>query len=133
MTDDNYEYRNEALEGAKELENHLSWLETFTPAALGILATASGIYTYLGVTTLLDNTGALSVVAAVAYSTAVSVGIFVFWSYLLRLLPSMRSAQGYLGLSLAGLIGSLAIVAMSSWLNATALAGAAAVEHILEK
>ena len=45
MTDDNYEYRNEALEGAKELENHLSWLETFTPAALGILATASGIYT----------------------------------------------------------------------------------------
>ena len=133
MTDDSFEYRNEALEGAKELENHLSWLETFTPAALGILATASGIYTYLGVTTLLDNTGALSVIAAVAYSTAVSVGIFVFWSYLLRLLPSMRSAQGYLGLSLAGLIGSLAIVAMSSWLNATALAGAAAIEQHLGK
>ena len=73
----------------------------------------------------------MSVVAAVAYSTAVSVGIFVFWSYLLRLLPSMRSAQGYLGLSLAGLIGSLAIVAMSSWLNATALAGAAAIEQHL--
>ena len=133
MAEDVNEYRNEALEGAKELEGHLDWLSTFTPAALGILATASGIYTYLGVTTLLDNTGALSVVAAVAYSTAVSVGIFVFWSYLLRLLPSMRSAQGYLGLSLAGVVGSLAIVAMSSWLNATALAGAAAIEQHLGK
>ena len=45
----------------------------------------------------------------------------------------MRSAQGYLGLSLAGVIGSLAIVAMSSWLNATALAGAAAIEQHLGK
>ena len=125
--------KNEALEGAKELEQHLDLLATFTPAALGILATASGIYTYLGVTTLLDNTGALSVIAAIAYSTAVSVGIFVFWSYILRLLPSMRSSHGYLGLSFACVVGCLAIVAMSSWLNATALAGAAAIEQHLGK
>ena len=110
------------LRSAKELEGHLGWLDSFTPAALGVLAVASGIYTYLGVSSLLDGDGALTFLAAVAYSLAVSVGIFVFWSYLLRLLPAMRTAGGFLGLGLATVVGSLAIVAMSSWLNAAALA-----------
>lgn len=120
------------LRSARELEGHLTWLETFTPAALGVLAIASGIYTYLGVSSLLDGGGPLIFLAAIAYSVAVSVGIFVFWSYLLRLLPAMRTASGFLGLSLATLIGSLAIIAMSSWLNAAALAGGAAVEQHLK-
>ena len=116
---------------ARELEDHLGALETLTPAALGILAVASGIYTYLGVSSLLDDNGALSFLAAVAYSVAVSVGIFVFWSFLLRLLPAMRSAASRLGLMISMALGSVAIVAMSSWLNAAALAGAAAVEQHL--
>lgn len=120
------------LRTAKELEGHLVWLDSFTPAALGVLAIASGIYTYLGVSSLLENTGAMSFFAAVAYSVAVSVGIFVFWSYMLRLLPSMRSASGFIGLTIATFVGSLAIIAMSSWLNAAALAGSAAVEQHLE-
>ena len=120
------------LRTAKELEGHLAWLETFTPAALGVLAVASGIYTYLGVSTLLEDTGAMAFFAAVAYSAAVSVGIFVFWSYMLRLLPSMRSSSGFIGLTISTIVGSLAIVAMSSWLNAAALAGSAAVEQHLE-
>lgn len=121
------------LRSAKELEGHLGWLDSFTPAALGVLAVASGIYTYLGVSSLLDGDGALTFLAAVAYSLAVSVGIFVFWSYLLRLLPAMRTAGGFLGLGLATVVGSLAIVAMSSWLNAAALAGGAAVEQHLAR
>lgn len=82
---------------------------------------------------LLDDGGALSLFAAVAYSVAVSTGIFVFWSYLLRLLPAMRTAATRLWLTLAMVIGSCAIVAMSSWLNAAALAGFAAVEQHLAK
>ncbi len=121
----------EGLRHARELEGHLSWLDAFTPAALGVLAVASGIYTYLGVSSLLDDTGALSFFAAVAYSVAVSVGIFVFWSYLLRLLPAVRTASARVGLFMSMGLGSLAIVAMSSWLNAAALAGAAAVEQHL--
>lgn len=120
------------LRTAKELEAHLAWLDSFTPAALGVLAIASGIYTYLGVSSLLEDNGATSFFAAVAYSIAVSVGIFVFWSYMLRLLPAMRSAAGYIGLTVATMIGSAAIIAMSSWLNAAALAGSAAVEQHLE-
>ncbi|MBW0159631.1 hypothetical protein [Sedimentimonas flavescens] len=120
------------LRTAKELEGHLAWLETFTPAALGVLAIASGIYTYLGVSSILEDNGAMSFFAALAYSVAVSVGIFVFWSYMLRLLPAMRSASGFIGLTVSTMVGSLAIIAMSSWLNAAALAGSAAVEQHLD-
>ena len=109
---------------ATELEGHLTWLDSFSAAALGVLAVASGIYTYLGVTSLLDDNGALSFFAAISYSVAVSVGIFVFWSYLMRLLPAVRSMGARLGLFVAMLMGSGAIIAMSSWLNAAALAGA---------
>lgn len=116
---------------AAELEGHLAWLDSFSGTALGVLAVASGIYTYLGVTSLLDDTGALTFFAAVAYSVAVSVAIFVFWSYLLRLLPAMRTMASRIGLGISMLLGSLAIIAMSSWLNAAALAGAAAVEQHL--
>ena len=48
------------LRAARELEGHVKWLESFTPAALGVLAVASGIYTYLGVSSLLEDTGAMS-------------------------------------------------------------------------
>jgi hypothetical protein len=120
------------LRTAKELEGHLAWLDTFTPAALGVLSIASGIYTYLGVSSLLEDNGAVTFFAGVAYSVAVSVGIFVFWSYMLRLLPSMRTAAGFIGLTVSTMIGSVAIIAMSSWLNAAALAGSAAVEQHLE-
>lgn len=120
------------LRTSKELEGHLAWLDTFTSAALGVLSIASGIYTYLGVSSILEDTGAMSFFAALAYSIAVSVGIFVFWSYMLKLLPAMRSAAGFVGLTVSLIVGCLAIIAMSSWLNAAALAGSAAVEKHLE-
>ncbi|WP_138934345.1 hypothetical protein [Roseovarius arcticus] len=118
---------------AAELEGHVRWLDSITGAALGVLATASGIYTYLGVSSLLDDNGALSFFAAASYSIAVSVGIFVFWSYLMRLLPAVRTMASRIGLLVSMGIGSLAIIAMSSWLNAAALAGSAAVEQHLAK
>jgi hypothetical protein len=116
---------------AREIEKHLAALDSFAPMALGVLAVASGIYTYLGVRAQLDGSGALTFFAAVAYSVAVSVAIFVFWSYMLRLIPAMRTAKARLGMLLTMGLGSLAIIAMSSWLNAAALAGSAAVEQHL--
>ncbi len=125
--------RTRSARYAQELESHIDWLNTFSGTALGVLAVASGIYTYLGVSSLLDDTGALSTFAALAYSVAVSVGIFVFWSYLLRLYPAVTTARARVALLGAMGLGSLAIVAMSSWLNAAALAGSAAVEQHLAK
>ncbi|WP_242601324.1 hypothetical protein [Pseudaestuariivita atlantica] len=121
------------LRQAREIAHHLGWLDTITGTALGVLACASGIYTYLGVSSLLDGTGALSFLAAAAYSIAVSVGIFVFWSYMLRLFPAIRTAGRRAQLFVAMCLGSAAIVAMSSWLNAAALAGSAAVEQHLAR
>jgi len=135
MTDQHAEQPDQSgqsgVRAARELRGHVRWLDTFTPLALGVLAVASGIYTYLGVSGLLEQTGAMSIFAAVAYSVAVSVGIFVFWSYVMRILPALTGAGSRIGLGLATVLGSLAIVAMSSWLNAAALAGSAAVEQHL--
>ncbi|WP_293572740.1 hypothetical protein [Phaeobacter sp.] len=122
-----------AAQNARDLEDHLRWLDSITGTALGVLAVASGIYTYLGVSSLLDDTGTFTVIAALAYSVAVSVGIFVFWSYMMRLVPAVRTITARMGLILSMALGSVAIIAMSSWLNAAALAGAAAVEQHLAK
>jgi len=136
MPDDNAPLTRAEQQGlryAQELEGHLGFLDGITSSALAVLAVASGIYTYLGVSSLLDENGALSIFAALAYSIAVSVAIFVFWSYMMRLLPAVRSVSGRIKLTLSMLGGSVAIIAMSSWLNAAALAGAAAVEQHLAR
>src|SRR3712207_9289407 len=62
-------------------------LETMTRFALAVLALASGVYTYLGVRGLLDGSANFVFFAAIIYAAAVSVGIYAFWSYMLRLVP----------------------------------------------
>jgi len=106
-------------------------LETATHFALAILALASGVYTYLGVRSLLDGTATQVFFAAIVYSTAVSVGIYIFWAYLMRFLPLIRETAGRLMLIVVMVVGSTMIIAMSSWLNAAALAGSAALEQHL--
>jgi hypothetical protein len=106
-------------------------LEVTARVTLAVLALASGIYTYLGVRELLQGNAALVFFAAVIYAVAVSIGIYAFWSFLMRLLPHVLDQTSRLLLFGAMLLGSLMIIAMSAWLNATALAGAAALEQHL--
>lgn len=116
---------------ARNLRNHLVSLQTMTRFVLATLALASGVYTYLGVRSLLDGSASLVFLAAVIYSTAVSVGIYGFWTYLIRFVPEMRDGASCVALFAIMGVGSLMIIAMSSWLNAAALAGSAAVEQHL--
>ncbi|RFC65390.1 hypothetical protein DYI37_06090 [Fulvimarina endophytica] len=106
-------------------------LDTVTKVTLAVLALASGVYTYLGVRELLDGSATAVLLGAVVYASAVSVAIYAFWSYLMRFMPHVRQAASRRMLYLAMAIGSLMIVAMSSWLNASALAGSAALEQHL--
>lgn len=116
---------------ARSLRGQIASLETMTRFVLATLALASGVYTYLGVRSLLDGEAAMVFFAAIIYSAAVSVGIYGFWTYLIRFVPGVRDAASRLGLFLVMLLGSAMIIAMSSWLNAAALAGSAAVEQHL--
>ncbi|NOZ32717.1 MAG: hypothetical protein GXP01_06510 [Alphaproteobacteria bacterium] len=116
---------------AARLIQGVKGLEMMTRFALAVLALASGVYTYLGVKSLLDGDAAEVFFAAVIYSTAVSVGIYAFWIYLMRFLPLMRDGVRRLALVAVMALGSVMIVAMSSWLNAAALAGSAALEQHL--
>ena len=116
---------------SRRLREHVASLETMTRFVLATLALASGIYTYLGVRTLLDGDPGLVFFASVVYSVAVSVGIYGFWVYLTRFLPEMRENMSRAALVAIMAVGSVMIIAMSSWLNAAALAGSAAVEQHL--
>lgn len=116
---------------AAQLRQTINSLSTMTRFALAVLALASGVYTYLGVRTLLDGSAGFVFFAAIIYSTAVSVAIYAFWSYMLQFVPLIRSFTKRISLFIVMAIGSLMIVAMSSWLNAAALAGSAALEQHL--
>src|SRR4030081_3777581 len=95
---------------------------------IGVLAPASGVQPHLAVRDLLNGNATIVFFAAVIYSVAVTIGIFAFWSFLMRLLPHVLDQGGRLMLAFVMMIGALMIVAMSAWLNATALAGACALE-----
>ncbi len=114
-----------------KIKQSILGLEMMTRFALAILALASGVYTYLGVRSLLDGSAAQVFFAAVVYSAAVSVGIYAFWSYMLRFVPLVSDGARRLLLFATMAAGSLMIIAMSSWLNAAALAGSAALEQHL--
>lgn len=106
-------------------------LEITTRVTLGVLALASGVYTYLGVRDLLNGNATIVFFAAVIYAVAVSIGIYAFWTFLIRFLPHVteRKSRGLLFGCMA--LGSVMIIAMSAWLNASALAGAAAIQQHL--
>jgi hypothetical protein len=80
---------------------------------------------------LLNDNSTLVSFAAVIYSIAVTIGIFAFWSLMMRLLPFVFDRVGRTLLFGVMAVGSVMIVAMSAWLNATALAGKAALEQHL--
>ena len=113
------------------LRDGIQRLEVTSRVTLGVLALGSGVYTYLGVRELLNGNSTVVFFAAVIYSVAVTIGIFAFWSFLMRLLPHVLDQAGRVVLLFVMAIGSLMIIAMSAWLNATALAGAAALEQHL--
>ena len=116
---------------AARLNETAKGIETMTRFSLAVLALASGVYTYLGVRGLLDGSATFVFFAAIIYSAAVSVGIYAFWSFMLRFVPLVISATQRAALFLTMAVGCVMIVAMSSWLNAAALAGSAALEQHL--
>lgn len=116
---------------AQELRQGIRALDLTTRMTFAVLALASGVYTYLGVRELLDGSASITFFGAIIYSVAVSVGIYAFWAYLARFLPQVRDAASRVMLLVAMVIGSAMIIAMSSWLNAAALAGSAALEQHL--
>src|SRR3954454_6231792 len=106
-------------------------LELTLKLTTAILALAAGVYTYLGVRELLNGSPGTVFFAAVIYSVAVSVGIYAFWVFLMHFMPHVTDRVGRGLMFGCMLLGALMIVAMSSWLNASALAGAAAIQQHL--
>lgn len=122
-----------ALGASHRLQESLAAVETMTRFALAVLALASGVYTYLGVRSILDGSPTAVFFAAIIYSASVSVGIYAFWSYMARFYPHVTSRSSRSAMLAVMAVGCAMILAMSSWLNAAALAGSAALEqHLAE-
>jgi hypothetical protein len=113
------------------LSKGVTRLEGTLKLTTAILALAAGVYTFLGVRELLNGSPTTVLFAAVIYSVAVSVGIYAFWVFLMNFMPHVTHRSGRGLMFACMLLGSLMIVAMSSWLNASALAGAAAIQQHL--
>ena len=113
------------------LSRGVSRLQGTLKLTTAILALAAGVYTYLGVRELLNGSPTMVFFAAVIYSVAVSVGIYAFWVFMMHFMPHVVDRVGRGLMFGCMLLGSLMIVAMSSWLNASALAGAAAIQQHL--
>ncbi len=122
-----------ALGPTQRLKDGIAAVETMTRFALAVLALASGVYTYLGVRSILDGSPTGVFFAAIIYSVSVSVGIYAFWSYMARFYPHITSRAGQTAMLFVMACGAAMILAMSSWLNAAALAGSAAVEQHLSE
>nr|WP_235695847.1 hypothetical protein [Agrobacterium larrymoorei] len=122
-----------AIGASQRLHDGIAAVETMTRFALAILALASGVYTYLGARTILDGSPTAVFFAAVIYSASVSVGIYAFWSYMARFFPHVTTKTGRGAMLAVMACGAAMIIAMSSWLNAAALAGSAAVEQHLSE
>ncbi len=118
---------------SQRLKDGVVAVETMTRFALAVLALASGVYTYLGVRSILDGSPTAVFFAAIIYSVSVSVGIYAFWSYMARFYPHITSRTGRTAMLGVMACGAAMILAMSSWLNAAALAGSAAVEQHLSE
>jgi hypothetical protein len=114
-----------------QLSRSVARLELTLKLTTAILALAAGVYTYLGVRELLNGSPSTVFFAAVIYSVAVSVGIYAFWIFMMQFMPHVVHSTGRVLMFGCMLLGSLMIVAMSSWLNASALAGAAAIQQHL--
>ncbi|RVE97673.1 hypothetical protein CN235_03805 [Sinorhizobium meliloti] len=122
-----------ALGASQRLHDGVAAVETMTRFALAVLALASGVYTYLGVRSILDGSPTSVFFAAIIYSASVSVGIYAFWSYMARFYPHVTNQTGRAAMLGVMALGAAMIIAMSSWLNAAALAGSAALEqHLAE-
>jgi hypothetical protein len=122
-----------ALGASHRLQDGIEAVETMTRFALAVLALASGVYTYLGVRSILDGSATSVFFAALIYSSAVSVAIYAFWSYMARFYPHVTGRTGRSAMIGVMVLGCAMIIAMSSWLNAAALAGSAALEqHLAE-
>ncbi|WP_428427913.1 hypothetical protein [Pararhizobium sp.] len=122
-----------ALGASHRLQDGIEAVETMTRFALATLALASGVYTYLGVRSILDGSATAVFFAALIYSCAVSVAIYAFWTYMARFYPHIIGAAAKTAMLGIMAVGCLMIIAMASWLNAAALAGSAALEqHLAE-
>ena len=115
---------------ARALHRRSDDMEAAVRLAVAILALVSAVATYFGVRGVFGSSP-VAILAALAYAGGVSTGIYVFWSCLIRYLPRAESRHQRGALLIILIAGTALTLALSSWFNAAALAGPAALQRHL--
>ncbi|RCK43666.1 hypothetical protein TH25_21190 [Thalassospira profundimaris] len=112
------------------IQKLLSANKLATDLVLAVLSGVSAYFTYQGAVLALDQDSAQAAIntSALIFATGVSAALFLFWRYALGIVPIMPTNKTRrMGMAIIGL-GCMFIVALSSWMNVMALAGAGAFE-----
>lgn len=102
-----------------------------TIAILFVLAAASGMFTYNGAS--LDAETFLEKARATVFALAGSSAIYLFWSYVLKIVPNLKEAWHIILAMIVTLIWCVLIFFISSSFNVTAFAGKEALELHLSR
>lgn len=113
------------------LTNYLKDKMGVTIAILFVLAAASGMFTYNGAS--LDAETFLEKARATVFALAGSSAIYLFWSYVLKIVPNLKEAWHIILAMLVTLIWCVLIFFISSSFNVTAFAGKDALELHLSR
>jgi hypothetical protein len=119
----------------RRLKNFLETHGAITEPVLMVLSMVSAYFTFLGARSLFgaERASYLNSASAAVFSIGVTAGIFIFWHMALSIVPPMQSGKTrLLGLAITAL-GWPFLIALSSWLNVTAMAGGAALDLHMAK
>jgi hypothetical protein len=121
-----------ALLALEEAQKQWRSMLAIKSIVIGIISLASGYYTLLGVLAVIPDDGWAVRAGALIFSVSVTAMSFMMWEFLATSIPMLRGWKK-LRAWLIALMWALAVICISSWLNAAGLAGAAAQEKLMAK
>lgn len=120
---------------SRPLISYLKKHRKITDPVLSVLSLVSGYFTYQGAASLFATAGSSFVNSASAgvFSIGVTAGIYLFWHMAMGIAPAMPTVRSRVLAMAITALGWPFLIALSSWLNVTAMAGNAALELHMTK
>lgn len=112
----------------QSFEKYLNDTAKLTRGCLLVLMLTTAYFTYSGAEMVLvaEGGGLMERSAALVYAVGVSSMMYLFWHHAMRIVPSLPTLRQWsLGMGVS-LVGAVAILGISSWLNVLAMGGAQA-------
>lgn len=110
------------------------WKKTTTERCLFVVAGVAWFTIFRGLTSIeeMSGDGFVARAGATIIATGMSVGVYLFWTYLYELWPAMKTRGAKLRVAAAAALGLAVIICSSTHLAVTGIAGAEAESMALD-